>query len=86
MRTLLHRQRFKIGFADRRGYEKEKEEITDCCFCSVGFGWNWLFALFEDIGVKMYFEGSFMEKECGEVKIRSVPSPVEIYEILMECM
>lgn len=34
----------------------------------------------------MYFEGSFMEKECGEVKIRSVPSPVEIYEILMECM
>lgn len=43
-------------------------------------------ALFEDMGVKMYFEGSLTEKDCARVETGSMLKPDEIFAMMEECM
>lgn len=43
-------------------------------------------ALFEDIGVKMYFEGSFTEEECAKVETDSMLKPDEIFAMIKDCL
>lgn len=47
---------------------------------------NNMVALFGDMGVKMYFEGSLTEKECLDVKTGSLLKPADIFAIMTGCL
>ena len=53
---------------------------------SVGDSVEKMIALFEEIGVPMYFEGEVSMQACAEVPVDSVLSNAERFELLSACM